>query len=383
MTAYDWLVVGAGITGAALAYELQKAGFKVGLIEPNPDLQGGSRWGYGGIPYWAGSDLVTQTISAQGWQKYQGLSEDLGIDIGLRELPLLLTIAPEQDSGTMPGNLLSPDQAAQLEPLLNPRAIAGAWLLNHAHVSPVQLCEAYIQAFQTRGGKLIFAKAQQISTHKILTDQTSLAADQIAICSGGWSRELLARSRFQVKLYFTHCEVFESDPTDLELRCMVMPLTSNRLDLERQISQAAYETNWQQQRLIPTFDQISIDVGAVQFSDRSLKIGQSSYIHPDPNFTPDLDSHQIALFEQVKWVLPGLTTLKGTYHHCLVGFSPDALPLIGALPQEPNIHLFTSFTTPMIYAPPLAERFAQRFAASFRQADPILDRLSPQRFDQT
>jgi glycine/D-amino acid oxidase-like deaminating enzyme len=33
MKTYDWIVVGAGITGAALAYELAKQGLQVLLLE--------------------------------------------------------------------------------------------------------------------------------------------------------------------------------------------------------------------------------------------------------------------------------------------------------------------------------------------------------------
>ena len=33
MTTYDWIVIGGGITGSALAYELGKQGLKVLLLE--------------------------------------------------------------------------------------------------------------------------------------------------------------------------------------------------------------------------------------------------------------------------------------------------------------------------------------------------------------
>jgi len=59
---YDWIVVGGGITGISLSYELQKAGFSVLLIEQHQQLQGGSSLGYGGISYWAGSTSVTQQL---------------------------------------------------------------------------------------------------------------------------------------------------------------------------------------------------------------------------------------------------------------------------------------------------------------------------------
>jgi glycine/D-amino acid oxidase-like deaminating enzyme len=52
MRTYDWIVIGAGITGAALAYELAKQGLSVLLLERHVSLQGATRFGYGGIAYW-------------------------------------------------------------------------------------------------------------------------------------------------------------------------------------------------------------------------------------------------------------------------------------------------------------------------------------------
>lgn len=51
MKTYDWIVVGAGITGAALSYELAKKGFSVLLLEQNKAIANATRFSYGGIFY--------------------------------------------------------------------------------------------------------------------------------------------------------------------------------------------------------------------------------------------------------------------------------------------------------------------------------------------
>jgi len=49
MKSYDWIVVGGGITGASLGYELAKKGFAVLLLERDPTLQNATRFSYGGL----------------------------------------------------------------------------------------------------------------------------------------------------------------------------------------------------------------------------------------------------------------------------------------------------------------------------------------------
>jgi glycine/D-amino acid oxidase-like deaminating enzyme len=49
MKTYDWIVIGGGITGAALAYELTKKNFSVLLLEQNAIANNATRYSYGGL----------------------------------------------------------------------------------------------------------------------------------------------------------------------------------------------------------------------------------------------------------------------------------------------------------------------------------------------
>ena len=62
MQTYDWIVIGGGITGAALSYELAKQKFSVLLLEQHPSLQGATRFGYGGIAFWSGTTALTRRL---------------------------------------------------------------------------------------------------------------------------------------------------------------------------------------------------------------------------------------------------------------------------------------------------------------------------------
>jgi glycine/D-amino acid oxidase-like deaminating enzyme len=135
MKTYDWIVVGGGITGAALAYELVKTGFSVLLLEQHATPENATRYSYGGLAYWSGTAPLTRQLCQEAIARYQILSQELDADIQLRELDLLLTIAadcePEIAAAAyahcaVPPHLLSVSEACELEPLLNRQAIAGA-----------------------------------------------------------------------------------------------------------------------------------------------------------------------------------------------------------------------------------------------------------------
>ena len=76
-------------------------------------------------------------------------------------------------------------------------------------------------------------------------------------------------------------------------------------------------------------------------------------------------------------ILPALKDLPGKFHHCLVAFSSDSLPLIGSIPEHPNLHIFSGFSNPLVIVPPLAQRFASQASG---QQDEIITQLSPTRF---
>lgn len=392
MKTYDWIVVGAGITGAALSYELGRVGFSVLLLEPHPisdRASNATRYSYGGIPYWSGTTPLTRQFCTEGIDIQSHLTDELGADTEFRHLDLVLTIGLNEDvrgtlaayrDGAIAPTLISASQACELEPLLNPNAIAGAILFKHAHVNATRLTSAYCSAFQRRGGTLVHAKLDRLLCDRdrvqgVVANGTTYHANNVGICAGGMSRQLLKDTGIHIKQYFTHAELIETKPVDLKLHALVMPATNKRLQFETNASQENIDALWDEsdRELAPP----SIDPGAIQFLDRTVKIGQLSRVLTNPYAKVDAIKSEAKIRAQVGKVLPAIAALPGQWHSCLVAFSQDGLPLIGAVPDYANIHIFSGFTSPMVYVPTLARRFA---AFANGASDDIIPQLSPQRF---
>ncbi|AKG20047.1 NAD(P)/FAD-dependent oxidoreductase [Calothrix sp. 336/3] len=381
MKIYDWIVIGAGITGAALAYELVKQKFSVLLLEQDTNLQNATHYSYGGLAFWSGNTPLTCQLCTEGKARYQVLGEELGADIELRELDLLLTIPcghnPEVVATTYshfatPPQLLTIEAAVALEPLLNPASLAGALTVKHGHIHPEKTAKAYIQGFLRQGGEMDFSQVVKLSSQRVETVAESYSSANIAICAGGLSRQLLQASGISLNLYFTHAEILQTPPVDIRLSTLVMPANLTRYQLEAESSMLENFWNATDDSIINPI----IDVGAVQFLNNSLRIGQISRVSSHTHAQIDTNASAEWLMKSVANILPSLAQLATTWHHCLVAFSGDRLPLIGNIPEQPSIYIFSGFSNPLVFVPPLAQRFAHWVTG---KQDDIISQLSPLR----
>ena len=382
MTTYDWIVIGAGITGACLAYELSQQDFKVLLLEKNTIADNATVFSYGGLAYWSGTDDLTRTLAQEGIELHRHLSEKLAADTEFRELDLVLTIDRQDDPETIAQNfadfaiapeLLSVNDACILEPLLNPNAISGVLKLPHGHINAQKTADAYIQAFKVHGGKIIYEQVNDLlrqgeQVTGVKTNNNSYYADRTVVCAGGLSRSLLQQSGIEVKNYFTHAQLLVTPSVDLELATIVMPAVQQRFSLQARAEDA--QPFWN-----PPYDEpakLILDPGAVQFIDGSLCMGQISAIafNPQAKFNPAAIEAQIR--EQVGNILPLLEDLPGKCHSCLVAFNNQGIALVGNLANTEGLYLFSGFTSTLLFAPALARRFAKWTQS---KEDQIIDQL--------
>ena len=386
MKNYDWIVIGAGITGSALSYELTKQGFTVLLLEKDGRLNNATRYSYGGLAYWSGTTELTRILCQEGIEIHRQLSAELEADTEFREIDLVLTIDRQDDPPkvletysqfAIQPQLLSVEEACQLEPLLNPQAISGVLKLPHGHIHPWKTNQAYQQAFLRLGGEIKIERAVQLLPRRdrwegVASDRQNYYADRTVVCAGGLSRALLQEAGIKVPLYFTHAQAILTPPVDVQLRTLVMPAIQRRFNLEATASQPQVEPLWDR----PTQDLISkvLDVGAIQFRDGSLCLGQISAIFPHPHPLMDLADGEKQIRQGIASILPLLAEKSGSCHHCLIAFAKNAHPLVGEIENFTGVHLFSGFTSTLVIAPPLARHFARWLTG---EEDKIMAQLSP------
>ncbi len=393
MDSYRLIVVGGGLCGAAAAYELAKKGAEVLLVDESADIAGATRYSYGGIAYWAGTTQLTNELCAAAKARYPQLSEELlGHDTQFRPKSLLLTIDAGRDPVDVARDyvcfvdkpqLLTVAEAVEREPLLDAQNISGAFEVEHGHVCPVAMTQAYRQAFEKLGGTIRIGRVEKLlregnAVQGIQIDGEAIASKHVVISAGAWSREILKEQGIELPLYFSHAEMIEisaDQASDVKMQSLVMPAEQKRFGLEAQMGQAEFAAQWQEEgkELMPPV----LDAGVIQFQDGHIAMGQISRMQTSTAATADAAASEAAMREKVRKVLPQVADLPGQWHSTLVAFSGDGLPLIGPVPGLENLLLFSGFSSPFVYAVPLAQRFA---GTGNLAADPWLGQMLPERF---
>lgn len=220
---------------------------------------------------------------------------------------------------------------------------------------------------------MVITQVLQILPKAVTTTKEIYYTANTVVCAGGLSRQLLKSSGISTKLYFTHAEMIETPPVDIQLRTIVMPANLKRFQLEADSTKNEELWNQSDLEMVPPI----LDAGAVQFRDGSLRLGQISRAITNPHANVDSKQSEAELRASIGKILPKLNKLPGTWHHCLVSFSSDALPLIGLIPEHESVHVFSGFSNPLVIVPPLAQRFAD---SVFGIKDEIITKLSPVRF---
>ena len=388
MQTFDWIVVGNGLTGAALSYELARQGHTVLLLEKSISPTSATRFSYGGVPFWSGSSDLLRQLCREGRDRYQAIPEETGVSPEFRELDLLLTVDLDQDpqklaeryaAVAMPPTPISAQEAVALEPQLNPDAIAGALTVRHGHVNPMLLVKAYNQGLQKLGGQIVIATVTGLvrigdRITGVTTPTQAYAAGNVAIAAGGLTRELLKTSGVKVPVYFTHAEIVETPPLESQFRALIMPADLTRSAIESEATGDDSDDIWDEagHEIRPPF----LDAGFIQFLDGTVRIGQISRI--DTTLEPALDAQvsEQKIRAGIAPLIPALAAVPGQWRACRVAFSQDGLPLAGAVPGVVGAYVFSGFTSPFALVPASAVHFAESVTTGH---SPLMSQLSPQR----
>jgi glycine/D-amino acid oxidase-like deaminating enzyme len=376
MQFYEVIIIGSGITGASLAYELVRLGVKVLLIEQHDKSPSATRYSYGGISYWAGITDLTRSLAQESLEIHRQNVSALDLPTEFRELPLIGTISHSQDPiavlktyahFTKQPQLLTPAEAVDLEPLLNPDAIAAAILMPYAQINPIETANSYCQTMVRLGGHKVYDRVLTISSEsdgvRVHGKLETYHGDRVILCTGGGTRALLRDSGLAIRQHFSHSESIETDPCDLQMRSVVMPAEIRRFELER--SAAIDDGPWEAGLTGDNQDLIApiLDVGALQFADSSLRFGQISRTQTSlvPQSSPE-DSEQWIRSGLAK-ILPKVAQVPGRWVTCTVAFSADHLPLVGPVGTDRRVQVFSGFSNPMALVPATAKRFARQIVS--------------------
>ncbi len=203
------VVIGGGVVGCSVLYHLTKLGWKDCVLLERSELTSGSTWHAAGGMHTVNGDPNVAQLQQYTIKLYEEIQEISGQDIGLHLTGGVMLAGTEDRFDWlkslhakgrylgMETEIISPKEAAEVMPLLDPKHFVGAvYDPIEGHLDPSGTTWAYAKAAQKQGGEIhqqthVEALHQQEDgTWHIHTSQGDIHAEHVVNAGGLWAREV-------------------------------------------------------------------------------------------------------------------------------------------------------------------------------------------------
>jgi sarcosine oxidase subunit beta len=206
MAGTDVVVVGAGVMGCALAYELARREVPVTLVDAGQVCGGSSGRNAGGVRQQF-SHPTNVALARRTVRRLLDAADELGVDVGLRQVGYLFLVADparaaalrqaadRQSAAGLPTRWLSPAEVGGLVPGMVVDDLAGAsFCPSDGYFDPHSLVTGYAAAARRLGARLLqfravtgLRRAGSQLTAVELADGTALPCGTVVNCTGAWA----------------------------------------------------------------------------------------------------------------------------------------------------------------------------------------------------
>lgn len=242
------LIIGAGISGVSIAYNLAKKGMKgIHVIDKGYFTNGATgRCGAGVRQQWATPmNCILAKKSIEFFEKAQEILEYQGnLEFKQEGYLMLATSKEEHEQFTknvklqnelgIPSKQLTKDEALKIVPHLNPDAFYSAtFCQTDGHLNPFKMTEAYYLAAKKLGVTFSFyeeATKINVENQSIVSVETTknvYETHQVVNAAGGYSKEIGDLAGVDIPVYAENHEILATEPVERIQGPMVMSFSKN------------------------------------------------------------------------------------------------------------------------------------------------------------
>ncbi len=340
-------VIGGGAAGCSLAYHLTALGCPDVAILEADDLANGSTWHAAGLCTQYHSSLNMMRLLQKSVELYDGgLGADTGEEVDYHRCGSLrlATTAEQLDellarqamarSIGIPFEVVGPEEAAGLWPLLRPEGVLGAALMpTDGWVDPARLTRAYAEGARGRGATVLRRTPVRALSFAgglwtIESDRGQVVADLVVNAAGQWARSVGQLAGVELPVV----------PL-LHQYLATVPLAAvAALDRELPVLRDPAGSYYVRQ------DQDGLLVGPFEQRPRSwAREGVPEGFHGrllDPDFDQVGEVLQAVARRVPAFSDAGIRTVV----HGPDGYTPDGLCLMGPVPGARNFHVLAGFS---------------------------------------
>jgi sarcosine oxidase subunit beta len=350
---YDAIVVGAGYIGCAAAAALSEAGLRTALLDRGGVPGGASRANYGNVQVQDAELMYSLPMVTAGYRRFADLEEELGCSVGYRRAGSLLLIETEAQwqlmaariptlhAAGIQAELVPAERLAELEPLLDRRAVLGAcYHPNEGQVSPFAFMAAYLRRGRQSGLSLhpqIEVTGFDIRNGRlrgVSTRAGQFSSDTVILTSGAWTPGLGRLLGRNWRIPHVHGQALVTERSDLRLR--------------NHLSSAAFFESMHDE---PVGGLVAAVLAVSQTADGYFLLGEAGAITDDLG-TYSTPAGQAAIAREVMRFLPSIARLRVLRGWAApVAFTADGLPFLGPVAGLPGLILATAFKSTVVVAP--------------------------------
>jgi len=241
----DIIIIGGGIVGSSLAYELNKRGITDVAIIEKSYLSSGStgRCGAGVRQQWG---LEMNCRLAKGSiDIFENLAEELDYDIEFRQGGYLVMAHDEkqveqfeknielQNSLNIPSRFIDREEAREICPPINTDAfIKATYCPTDGHANPFKTNFAYARAAERLGTKIYkYTEVKDIIVENgqvtgVKTDRGDISSNIVVNASGPWSKQTAEMAGIDIPTYSERHQCLASEPIERLFDTMVISFQS-------------------------------------------------------------------------------------------------------------------------------------------------------------
>jgi len=239
----DAVVVGGGVVGAAVAYNLLKQGMKSVVLCEKTTFASGStgRCGAGVREQWGSERNIRLAKAAI--DIFEHLPEELDYDgdIEFKQKGYLILAHTDKEWNQFQKNvelqrrlgvkskLLTPEEAKEVVPALNIEGMLGAtYNARDGHANPFHTTRAYLKAAERLGADInFFTEVTGIDVtcskvSKVKTDKGDISTPVVVNAAGPWAAQIAAMVGIELPLYTQRHQILVTEPVGWLLDPMVM-----------------------------------------------------------------------------------------------------------------------------------------------------------------
>lgn len=342
------LVVGGGIIGVSVAYNLAKRGVSDVVLLERHKLTSGTTWHAAGLVGQLRATKIETELSAEAVHVYRALEEETGLSTGFKQCGSLTTAATRERFEVVKRNaararsygleaeVLTAEECGAVMThdghcvIRTEDLYGGLWLPGDGSGSPTDLTMAFAKGARMRGATLLegvvvdgFQLASIDQGRKrvlgvTLEDGRQVKADKVVLCAGQWSRDVARRAGVTVPLH--SCEHFYATTAKL-------PGVHPNMPVFRDNDSYSYVREWGEGLLVGGFE-----ANAKPIWTRGVPDDFAFGLLED-----DLDHFTSSIWEGASHRVPALDDADITaFVNGPESFTPDNQYILGEAPEVAN-----------------------------------------------